>query len=479
MPIKDAKHPDYIAMLPRWVVLRDCYEGATAIKRRRGAYLPPNEGMVIDGFGTSGQIGEKRYQRYLMTALYENYVDTSIKTALGVMHHKPPEIELPSQLDPMRERATRNGDPLELLLMKLNQEQLITGRVGLLADYASTALGNQPPYLSMYRAENVINWDVGEQTTDQYQDLNLVVLDETEMVRNADFQWDREEKYRVLMLGDLSENEGTYRWAVLDSDQDVSDSQFTETISRGERLFEIPFVFVNSMDLHPEPQKPPLETLADLSLAIYRGDADYRQHLHYQAEDTLVTKGWSGGVDGEIRVGAGAHIELDAGTDSDAKFIGVGSEGLTEQREGLEDDRTRAQAMAGQILERSQVESGDALKRRMMQKHATITDVAKTGGEALQKILRTCARMINANPDEVLVRPNMDFSADQVMGADFNEWVAAKAGGGPISNQTLWTILKESGRTQFETYEDELAAMGEDDTFPTPATAVPLGVVGQ
>ena len=80
---------------------------------------------------------------------------------------------------------------------------------------------------------------------------------------------------------------------------------------------------------------------------MYRQDADYKQALFLQGQDTLVVTGAAN--DGTIRIGAGAHISVPLG--ADAKFIGVDGSGLEEQRRSLENDYQRASGKGGQLLD--------------------------------------------------------------------------------------------------------------------------------
>ena len=90
----------------------------------------------------------------------------------------------------------------------------------------------------------------------------------------------------------------------------------------------IPFVFINSKDLSTIPDKPPLDSLARLALAIYRAEADYRQNLFMQGQDTLVRIGSTFEQDDEnkaVRMGAGARLDMPV--NGDAMYIGVSGKG--------------------------------------------------------------------------------------------------------------------------------------------------------
>jgi hypothetical protein len=461
----DSKHPLYTEYIQDWLVMRDTYGGERKVKQKRTAYLPATSGQIADGMGAE-QAGRKAYDAYLIRSVFHNFVEDAVEAAIGVMHHKPPVIEVPKQLEPLLEKATLDGESLEQLLRKINEQQLVTGRLGLLLDLPNEVSTEVVPYIAMYNAESIINWDNGSRAQPVLQNLNLVVLDETESVRDSDFEWEEKEKYRVLVLGDPTENEGddakaVYRVGVFEADSGTlsfNESVLIEPSVRGQKLNEIPFVFVNSKDIVPDPDNPPLIGLAKLALAVYRGEADYRQSLFMQGQDTLVV---IGGGEENHRVGANAVLNIPAG--GDAKYVGVSSTGLVEMRESLQNDKGRAAQMGGQILDTSsrERESGDALKIRVAAQSATLNQIALSGAEALQTILRHAAIWIGADPEKVNVTPNLDFVDEELTGKTLIEYMSAKALGAPMSIETVHRLMRERGITELE-LEEELRLINEE-----------------
>lgn len=479
----NSKHPFYSEYSDDWVKCRDAYKGQTAVKRGRTAYLPPTEGMRADGMGgVAGRenLGLIRYEDYLLRATYYEFVSGAVEYFIGLLHQKPANIELPDGMSSMLERATENGESLQHLLRRINEQQLVTGRLGLLLDMPATPdPANPMPYIALYNAEAIINWDDGTEDQTQLTSLNLVVLDESGPVRvPGDFNWQQGEQYRVLVLGNPSANEPagsavTYRVAVKavlpgdgkQTSTDLSvpkDSDYIEPTIRGKTLNRIPFVFINSKDIVARPDDPPLLGLVNLALAIYRGDADYRQNLHYQGQDTLViTGGNSGDGNSEWRTGAGVTIELDV--NGDAKYIGPSASGLPEQRQALENDKLQAANMAGQLIDTrsGQKESGEALKMRVTSQTATLNQLALAGALGLQQLLRTAAEWMGYDPEAVRVTPNLEFGEFALSGEDLVKFMTARAMGAPISLESIHSLMVDRGLTKL-TYEEELDKTAEE-----------------
>ncbi len=461
----ESKHPLYTEFNQDWAQLRDTYRGERIVKERGHAYLPPTAGMLADGAlnGTSSS-GAKAYDAYRGRARFPELVRQAVETMLGVMHHKPPTIELPKKLEAMLERATLRNESLQMLLRRINEEQLITGRLGLLLEVPDSP-GPVLPYIALYQAEHIINWDDGARGNAELNSLNLVVLDESQEERINSFEWEDVKKYRVLVLGDINENEaqgtGVYSVGVFKDDGTFSQDALLEPSISGTTMDRVPFSFININDVVPTPDDAPLLGVSNLSLTIYRTEADYRQALFMQGQDTLVTIGALRGEGEAVRVGAGATIDLPL--DGDAKFIGVSSEGLSELRSALENDYTRGEQRANGLLETvsRSAESGEALRVRVSARTASLNQIALTGAFGLQEILRMAATWVGADPEEVIVTPNLDFVADRLPAAELTGYMASKGLGAPISLQSIHEQMQDRGLTSL-TWEEELVRLQEE-----------------
>jgi hypothetical protein len=485
----DAVHPFYDAFKEDWTTQRDLHAGERVVKSKRDKYLPPTPSMILDGFGcataaTKTNVGEKIYEGYVLRAVFPDYVSEAVSVLVGMLHHKPADITLPAVMEPMLESATLEGESLQDLLRRINYEQMITGRIGLLADLPTAPVDpttNQAvvnmapalPFLATYVAEAIRNWDEADDE-DGFISLNLVVLDESGLKRETDFTWKTFKKYRVLTLGnpELNENSGEYKIGTFTDANGANQLVFSEAnmaapMYRGKKLEEIPFVFINTRDLMSRPDESPTLGLGRLVLAIYRGEADYRQALFMTGQDTLVVIGGVRNTDGlpgqddAIRTGAGSRIDVDIG--GDAKYIGVASVGLSEQRSSLENDRKHATLKSGQLIEgKSKQESGEALSTRLTAQTASLNQIAITGAKGLESILKKVATWIGANPDEVVVKPNMEFGDPNLKVEDIGSLMDARTKGAPISKQSVHQLMVERRLTKME-YEAEMQLIQEED----------------
>lgn len=462
----NSKHPQYAEYQDDWRDCRDAYRGERVVKSRAQVHLPATSGMVADGMDNANQLGYKAYQAYITRAVFPDFVKLAVEHFIGMMHSRPPAIELPAALEGLRENADANGDGIEHLLRRLNEQQLVTGRVGIMLDLPRIPDPAQPlPYIALYRAETMINWDDGSKQELDKPVLNLVVLDESEFTRKADFEWEHKEQYRVLLLGDPLANEpgGIYRQGLFRDDDTLTfnESTLITPSIRGRTLDRIPFEFINTKDTVTAPDDPPLLGLARLCYAIYRGEADYRQNLFMQGQDTLVRIGFVDD-DNEQRTGAGAIIDVPVG--GDAKYIGVSSTGLPEQGKAIENDKAEAAQVAGRLAsaKSKQIESGDALQTRVAAAVASLTTIALASAMGLERLLKTAAVWVGANPDEVKVTPNLEFSDSAFDTKSLVELMTAKNLGAPISRKSVHELMQDRGLTQME-YDDEVGEIESEE----------------
>lgn len=464
-----SKNPYFIQRELDWMMMRDAYGGERYIKEKGQEYLPATASMYNDGMAF-GQNGFTAYQAYRTRAVYHELVKPSLMAMLGVMHRRAPTIELPSKLDGLRKNATFKGESLEWLMQKINEQQMLAGRYGMLLDVANGAKPTDLPYIVGYGAESIINWDATKVGDDQgQQKTTLVILNETDYERRAGLAWVQMMRYRVLAMAgavrdiwDTSHKDDAYIAAEVRHTQDATVSDFDTPSLAGRTLDELPFVFVGPRDLSPEPDVPVLMPMARLALAIYRTEADYRQALFMQGQDTLVVIGQQADVaNGRTRLGAFGSIDLPIG--GDAKYIGAQSEGINELATSIQNDLKRAAQLGAQLLtERgNEAESGDALSIRVASRTATLTTIAQCAALGLERILKSAAKWVGADPDKVIVKPNLDFADAHVQAQDLVYMMTAKKLGAPLSLPSIHGWAERSGFTDM-TYEEEQKAMEDE-----------------
>jgi len=477
-------HPDYAARRPDWVTMFDTSEGQRHIKSKTTQYLPATSGMrALSSTPTKlDQEGLALYTAYLIRAFFPDLVKETVRALTGILNREPANIELPEALEDMREIATAKGESLNDLLIGIQMNQLLYGRLGLLLDVDPN---RDLPIVVPYPAPQILNWDDLTKTNDpkQQQDdarpdalrqLLMTVLDETRFERDTGdlFTWNLVPRYRALSLGEA----GNVYTTFVERDGVRQDEVVPQI--RGKTLDEIPFTFINTTDLATQPGAVPLINLANLALAIYRGEADHRAALFMSGQDTLVITGYDiaqGDSDGNPSadakpiIGSGAYLNIPA-EQGDAKFIGPNSQALAEQRTSLNDDYQRAGEEGVKLLSTGAgAEAAETLKIKVAGRTANLQTIAMTSASGLETALRQAAVWVGADPDEVKVEPNLDFIEDTQDPKDLVAYATAKKSKVPLSWKSVHNLLRQKDYTEL-TFEEELEQIEEEadmDAFDT------------
>lgn len=477
-------HPDHASRRSDWVVMFDANEGQRHIKSKTTQYLPATSGMRALSSTTAKLDGEglALYTAYLIRAFFPDLVKETVRALTGILDRESANIELPEALEDMREIATPKGESLNDLLVQIHMDQLLYGRLGILLDVDAN---RDLPLLIKYPAPQILNWDDLTITNDSKQQddekrsqalrrLLMVVLDETRFERDTGntFTWNLVPRFRVLNLG-----VGGSQIYTSQVERDGNLQEAIQPAIRGKTSDEVPFVFINSTDLATKPGEVPLINLANLGLAIYRGEADHRSALFMSGQDTLVITGYdiSSGSDqnpeGDASpiIGSGAYLNI-PDPDGDAKFIGPDSNALSEQRASLEDDYKRAGEEGIKLLSSGAgAEAAETLRIRVAGRTATLQTIAMTSAAGLETALRLAAVWVGADPEEVKVEPNLDFITESQDPADLVQFATAKKSKVPLSWKSIHNWLRQKDFTEL-TFEEELEAIEEEadmDVFDT------------
>lgn len=470
-------HPDFAARLPDWTTMFDTNEGQRHIKSRGQLYLPATSGMraLSDKRDSLAGEGLELYNAYLIRAYFPDLVKETIRALTGILDKEAANISLPEGLEDMRELATPKGESLNDLLIQIHMQQLLYGRTGLLLDVDP---GRDLPLIVNYPAPQILNWDDATVANDDKQidddkrseavrRLLMVVLNETRYERETgnSFTWNLVPRYRALTLGDAGQN--VYTTQV---ERDGTMQAPIQPMIRGRTLEQIPFTFCNTTDLASKPGEVPLVNLANLALAIYRGEADHRGALFMSGQDTLViigtdlsaSDGENPNADTKPIIGSGAYLNL-PDPESDAKFVGPDSQALAEQRVSLENDYTRAGEEGIKLLSSgSGAEAAETLKIRAAARTATLQTIAVSAASALETSLRQAAVWVGADPDEVVVEPNLDFIDETQSVEDLVKFATAKKQGVPLSWQSVHNWMRQKDFTEM-TLDEELDVIAEED----------------
>lgn len=469
------KHPDYAQAKCRWDFCEDSFQGEDIIKERTTMYLPVPSGLLDEAGNLTDPISKKAYQAYVIRSQYPSHFEDAVNSNLGLMHYQETKVRVPKKMAGILDKATPDGKTMNGLIRLLHQQLLIKGRIGLCVEVEEGKQGFVLPKILLYRAENILNWDT--ENKDGSDELNFCVVDESQPVRDG-FSWKKQNKYRKI----------SYVGGQVEVEEYIEGEGSFKTVKRtpeilGKKIPKFPLVIAGPNQVSPVMQKPPYLSLAHKCISIYRKEADYNLTLYMQGQDTLLTKGLFDGAAGEDKrtLVMGAANRIDVGIDGDARYIGVESKGLGEQRQAIENSTREAVQQSTTLVDTAKGhvsrQSGSALGTRLAAETATLNTVAISAAEAVERCLKTIAEWLRLDPNEVEVKPYLDFSDDDLSPQDMVAITTAKNAGYPISEKSLHNMVLKNGMTTMSFEEEQALLEKEEEEKQEKMVKIGLGLM--
>lgn len=442
-------HPQYDEFLPVWSMCRDSVTGQRAISKGGVKYLPK----------LSGQKAES-YKSYKERALYFGAAGRTVDGMAGLIFRKPPTINLPKALEQYQSDIDMKGTTLEGFARDCVDEALVVGRFGVMIDYPPTSPDRgvmtieearqygQRPYLTMYKAESIINWRTG-----RYANRNVLL--NVLLVEN----FEEENQIRELFFDGFY---GQRIWRTDENDKWAIAQEFYPT-KNGNKIGEIPFYFCGKKEGWVDVQDPPIEQLAYINIAHYRNSADLENAVHVAGQPTP----WVNGITDpasipSIHLGSGTFLKLPP--DAEAGFLQCGADGVGALREVMADKIAQMAALGARMLspEKAQAETAESQQIKRGGENSVLASIAGAVEIVIEASLRFMADWVGANREEAEFELNKDYLPSPMDSAMLREWVAAWQSGG-FSYETFIGGLK-GGELIPDTIDpqDELDRMGSE-----------------
>lgn len=466
----DYQHPQYSAELPRWKRCRDVVAGQDAVHDRGVLYLPK----------LSDETDEEYKARKLRTPFF-NAAGRTVDGMVGLVFRKEPVYTLPTAMEAIEYDMTMTGSDMVSFSKRLVNEIEIVGRVGVLVEYPSVpvqpiteaqrAAMNLRPYVSMYKAESIINWRVGR-INNQLQPV-LVVLSEKHEVQGQ-FETVYVDQLRVLVLVKGNYTQIIYRkndkgewseYGIGDDGQIVEGGKPIVPIMNGKPLSYIPFQIINANSLEFEVEKSPLLDLVDLNLSHYRTTADLETGVHVTGYPMLFIAGLHLEKNEKICIGSSQAV-VAPDPQANAKFIEFNGQGLDSAFKLIDRKESQMAAIGARMLapEKSGVEAAQTLEIKRAGETSVLASHANTVGEAMETILEWLAAWMGIAGD-IEYELNTDYLPVNMTAQELTALVGAWQSGA-ISKQTLFYNLQQgeiiAPSKTFEEENDETASEPPD-----------------
>lgn len=486
MPV-DSKHPEYAHRAEDFQTARDTIEGEREVKGfRLTAYLPVPPGLdeqsgQITVNQSTGQrdIRSSRYAFYASFAEFPELPGPTIEAFQGLVHGKPPRIELPEDMQYLMTSASPAGDTLQALWEMQTRELFSVGRFVFLGEIDEDT---DDVLLCPYTCESLINWQ--ETTRRDGTKLTMAVLRdiEYEFKDGDEFEQEIVSRYRELRIREdegeameyqvrlwKSSGQSAQTSTTVNTDAtvelDENGNDWRRVLHFGAPFEFLPIIVSNTHEMGLSYGRIPILPISKLSLNIFRMTADYKRALYIKGDPQAVIYGIAK-EDAPETIG-GSEIWTFDDPNAKAEYLDLDGDGIPLMRDAIRDDFERYVAAAGRLLEHSDrngQESGQAVEKRLNAQHVTVASVVTKAGEAMQAALRMVGRMMGKSDDEVAsieFVPNTDFVEATMTGQELLQLVSAKNMGAPMSRESLHALMKRGRLTDKSFTEEEEAISSE------------------
>lgn len=433
-----AQRQEYSDSLPDWLLVRDTLRGETHIKSEGTKYLPKTSGQIY-AEQDDPLNGPKQYAAYKQRAEFYDSTQSAYRAMVAMAHASEPEIELPAAMEFIKDRATKDGMPLEELAKRITREQLTSGRCPLVVD--SDDEDTNDPYILHYMAEALPNW----------MGRRRYVFKLAREVEGEKGEVGHQTYYIEMIAA-----EGGYIQVQWEQQKDEEFVPVNEVFIEG--FSQIPVVVAGSVDITDEIDETPLLPMAKACIASYQMSADYRHALFMCGQPT----GYSIGTQESERpkaTGSAAWINIE-NPQAKLGYLEFSGSGVSAMRQAIKDKKDEADTYGVKLTGAGAGEAAETLKVRMMSQQATLKSVVKAGGEAIEKCLKMMAEWMGLNPDEVSYTPNMDF-ADVNLDHQTLSVISGAIAANNLPLEILFEYVRKVGLTEMD--DDQIHALLLED----------------
>lgn len=439
-----SEHIDYTLSKAKRRLMRDAIGGEDKVKAYdiRKTYLP----------GFDDDPDDIRYDKYIARAIYSNYVGRTINRTIGAIFRKESTVDIPSQLEYMKEDCTGYGQSLEQFAKDVSRETLSVGRVGILTEYPEKTEDIQDAEqvkandlkarFKIYTDENIFNYKSvfvnGREVLTQVRLIEYFdkVIDE--------FTTEIEKRYRVLDI----DPEGYYRQRVYDKHENQISEDIYPLNSKGKKWDKIPFQFVGADDNTTKRSTMPFYDLAVINIGHYRNSADYEDGLHIHGQGSLVidpgettAEQFSTQNGKVIKLGARRAIVTGKGGKADLLQMEANAPAL----EAMEKKQDQMSAFGVSIFEAGgKQQTAEEARIKAAAESSVLSIVVGNISEAIEASIEFACEFMGADLSQVEFSLNREFFPETLANEEASMLQALKDNG-IIALSDVRAILRKTG----------------------------------
>lgn len=480
---------EYKRIRPFWDTVHDCYLGSTAIKNGSNSfrYLPlsTREKREME------ECPDKKTTRYEFRkkyAIYENIFKPVIDDTVGIMQQNPAKVafgarddsESPDEVRDLNIYGNQYKDGLKGLKARLNFNQTLYGRYGLLLDLVDNAVDHRPRFsISEYSAFRILDGEIEKESPNSESRIAWILLDECAPVFDRKTKrWIAQNQYRLLALDSRSE----YYQAVFsgtdalgswrDFDFRNPKGNIVYPVFRNRRLPFIPMSICNVNQLGLDQwQDPPFLDVAHIAIGIYQIDSLYKKALWNFASPTLSVAN-ADKPNQEFYLGDAIWPRTNGDHPVSVSLLETSGAGLAEMRSAKEEMKNALKySSIRELLDGAGANaSSKAIQLRATSGTAGIVAIDQTGARAIEEQLIFAAIWAGASEKEAGERisylPDTSYLENDYPLQGIVSFIQANAsadqGNVLLSRKNIYSILEKTLPNTLSTFEDnELQKRGE------------------
>jgi len=402
-------HPEYKEFIDEWEKIRDILKGEKYVKEKGVKYLPMPYSFE------SEPDPEKRkflYNEYKDRATFINFSKRVYDALFGFLFKEDPEIifdrqnisesaqKLLNDIDP------DNNDYIEFS-RNIAKEIISIGRVGILIDANENT--NEHPYLSIYTAENILDWEV------QNNKLYWVLLYEPTYKRNHKNEIQNINQYRICYLDDNN----IYKQKIIQKNiknEIINETEELEIIFNGDYLDFMPFEIIGVKNRDFSVDIPALIDVVNINISHYKNSADYEQGLYKTSAPFLsITKLDKESQKNIQELMTGSSQALTLTGDAEVNYVEFQGSGLNSIREAMLDKKHNIEALGSRILGENQRnnETAEAAAIHQGAESAILQSISRNISLGLKDIFNLLLEYSNHDERIIDFNLNTDFTPDR------------------------------------------------------------------
>lgn len=462
-------HPDYLYHKQDWDLIRDTLAGERRVKEMGPLYLPP-----------LGKDSGATYNDYKDRAVFVNMVGRTVNGLVGTVFRRAAKV-LGVDRDTLEDfkTVTPDGSSLNLFAKLVAYEVFSVGRVGILVDRDER--GINPPYMSMYLAENILSWQV--EVRDGKQVPTYILL--REVVENQNFLVNGEAidqngspimsaRYRVLRLDGNGQYvqevyEPVYLGPYKGYEMPIKPTKTLRPTRNGAPLDFIPFLVLGPNSSTLPIQRSPIIDIATLNIAHYRVSAQLEHGRFFTALPVYyVSKAPGATEQAEYVVGPSVVWETAPGERPGIiEFFGTGLNSLATSMIEKEEAISQLGGRIMGIRSAATSESEIIFKLKQANEMSILINVTESMGDGFTKLVKWRLWWENDDQaDDVRVVFNQDFKSLNI-GARELRALAVLYQSNILPIDEVYRVLQETEFISDEVTLEEFKEMLDDpEQFP-------------